>query len=117
MKVIIKRKPGAGRKRKISHDQTIEILKSKLSVAQLAEKYDVGRHTIYLIYKREKIKNMNIEIENIDDDLPESMQETCIFCDKSSPSWTVDKSINRPVCMLCSRVYKPNDIPNAPYNY
>lgn len=53
----IKRRPGAGRKRKIPLSEIDNILKSKLSVNQLAEKYNVGRHTIYLIYKNNRAFN------------------------------------------------------------
>lgn len=56
MRVIIKRAPGGGRKRKIPPSEVDNVLSSKLSVAKLAKQYNVSQDTIYLIFKRKRVE-------------------------------------------------------------
>ena len=55
--------------------------------------------------------NIPIEPQEVEyDDL-----ETCIFCTQPTIYWFIEKM--RPVCPVCSVMFKKDEIDNAPYNY
>jgi hypothetical protein len=116
-RLIIKRKPGGGRKRKIDAKGIADILASKELPKVKAKQYGVHVSAIYLIFKKERIKHMNIPIEPEHEDLHEAtnVYELCVFCNRETRFWNIQT--NRPVCPVCSVVYSPADISKAPYGY
>lgn len=113
METIIRRKPGGGRKRKLTRQQQYEVLISGLKVDYLAYHYKVHSNTIYLI--KNLARNMNITIHKEPEELSISDMEYCIFCNEKTAYWHIES--NRPVCPVCSVINKPEDINSAPYNY
>lgn len=56
---MIKRKPGGGRKRSLSISQRDNILKSHLTVKQLAEFHKVSLDVIYHVFRDKNKPNKN----------------------------------------------------------
>lgn len=56
---MTKRQPGGGRKRKLSMQQRISILNSRLTVKQLAAEYSVNLNIIYHIFRDRNKPNKN----------------------------------------------------------